>query len=525
MKRKHIEFFAGCGGMALGLESAGFELEFANEVSSMAAYTFSYNILNADIKKERTDKVKWIHSRHPAKEYEKRISENLLSHGSMENSEIAHYKELSELKGKMLIGDIIELKQILQSYNLLNPYNFNMDLISGGPPCQSFSIVGKREQDNYKNQLPLYFAEVCELLKPKIVLMENVKGILLPFKQGEKKYYAWFEIAKVFAQKGYIPLCMLINSKYFGVAQSRPRYIMIAFREDIFNKIEEHFKNLLLRNKIIIPLRSFFMKIKNGEEVIIDDLDYFDIEKENNLFNGELLPKATTFDSCSWISVKTAIGDLEFNTDKKSSSKKSNYVIELNSFFISRFRKNESLQNHTIRNHNETTRNRFLLLQLLNFSPKSKKELLNILKKDKLSKKDQSVYLKVWEELKNNVELDLFSFFKTYDDWIFFLKKIAVTKKHSQRALVDKLPSPAQLTSPDDTCHYSVWENRVLTVREVARIQSFPDWFIFKSKETTGGKKRSFEIPQYTQVGNAVPPKLAYYLGKHITNILDKINM
>jgi DNA (cytosine-5)-methyltransferase 1 len=99
-----------------------------------------------------------------------------------------------------------------------------------------------------------------------------------------------------------------------------------------------------------------------------------------------------------------------------------------------------------------------------------------------------------------------------------------LTKKHSQRALKSENPSPAQLTIPDDNCHYSPYENRVLTVREIARIQSFPDSFIFCSKETTGGKNRSYEVPQYTQVGNAVPPKMAFKLGEHIINLLEKIN-
>lgn len=76
------------------------------------------------------------------------------------------------------------------------------------------------------------------------------------------------------------------------------------------------------------------------------------------------------------------------------------------------------------------------------------------------------------------------------------------------------------MTIPDDLCHYSENELRTLTVREMARFQSFPDWFEFRSKVTTGGSQRSFEVPQYTQVGNAVPPILAYELGHAIKNIL-----
>lgn len=54
----------------------------------------------------------------------------------------------------------------------------------------------------------------------------------------------------------------------------------------------------------------------------------------------------------------------------------------------------------------------------------------------------------------------------------------------------------------------------------MARVQSFPDNFVFRSKVTTGGKMRKFEVPQYTQVGNAVPPLLALALGKSIAELL-----
>jgi len=79
------------------------------------------------------------------------------------------------------------------------------------------------------------------------------------------------------------------------------------------------------------------------------------------------------------------------------------------------------------------------------------------------------------------------------------------------------------MTIPGDLCHYSPTELRTLTVREMARFQSFPDWFVFRSKITTGGQNRCYEVPQYTQVGNAVPPLLAYELGKTLKILLKSI--
>jgi len=85
------------------------------------------------------------------------------------------------------------------------------------------------------------------------------------------------------------------------------------------------------------------------------------------------------------------------------------------------------------------------------------------------------------------------------------------TKKQVLSVLHPNQPSRTLTTLPDDLIHYS--EPRILTVRENARIQSFPDDFDFKGKYTTGGDRRTQECPRYTQVGNAVPPFLGEILG------------
>ncbi|WP_165494312.1 DNA cytosine methyltransferase [Acinetobacter sp. ANC 4779] len=96
------------------------------------------------------------------------------------------------------------------------------------------------------------------------------------------------------------------------------------------------------------------------------------------------------------------------------------------------------------------------------------------------------------------------------------------TNKQTQKALIPNQPAPAALSIPDDACHYS--DLRTLTVREMARIQSFPDNFKFLSKVTTGGQMRKFEVPQYTQVGNAVPPLLGYALGQSVKYLIELYN-
>lgn len=90
--------------------------------------------------------------------------------------------------------------------------------------------------------------------------------------------------------------------------------------------------------------------------------------------------------------------------------------------------------------------------------------------------------------------------------------KIALnTKKRTLTLLDAEKPSATVTTLPDDIVHYS--EPRILTVRENARLQSFPDWFEFQGVYTTGGARRKYSCPRYTQVGNAVPPLLATALG------------
>ncbi len=105
------------------------------------------------------------------------------------------------------------------------------------------------------------------------------------------------------------------------------------------------------------------------------------------------------------------------------------------------------------------------------------------------------------------------------------------TKKFAQRVLPEEWkedgPSITATSLADDYVHFS--EPRTLTVREWARLQTFPDWYIFKGPRTTGGRRRagdpskgdwSRDVPKYTQIGNAVPVLLAQALGRHFKVLL-----
>jgi DNA (cytosine-5)-methyltransferase 1 len=97
------------------------------------------------------------------------------------------------------------------------------------------------------------------------------------------------------------------------------------------------------------------------------------------------------------------------------------------------------------------------------------------------------------------------------------LKNSDTNKRDYYRLHPDKT-SRTVTTLPEDLIHYE--KNRIPTVRELARIQSFPDSFVFQGPRTTGGKQRKFSCPQYTQIGNAVPPLLSEKIFRHISKLL-----
>ena len=204
------------------------------------------------------------------------------------------------------------------------------------------------------------------------------------------------------------------------------------------------------------------------------------------------------------------------------------YAKQLSNIFKSKFTPLiEILQNHEKRNHSYKVKARFRLYQILNNLNGTKNDTLKLMSggsegKEVIDKVFNS--FKKQELLVKSGEKELFEFPKTPEYLTEYFENIR-SQKHSQRAIKENEPAPAQMTVPDDLCHYSQNELRTLTVREMARFQSFPDWFIFQSKITTGGEQRRFEVPQYTQVGNAVPPLLAFYPGQTISKLLNEIKV
>jgi DNA (cytosine-5)-methyltransferase 1 len=457
-KYSYIDLFAGCGGLSLGFESVNFNLVFAVEKSPMAAETFYHNL------------IKNIKNQNEWDEYLKTSDEEKISK-------------------KLFVGETLSLLQKPELLEKIKSKIGELDLIVGGPPCQGFSLAGKRNPKDHRNILPWQYLEYVDIFKPKAVLMENVLGMRQNFnKHNEESPFKQIKKYLEECNPKYVVQELQLNAMHYGVAQHRPRVMLLAIREDIAIK-----KNL------------FSLK---------------DIWKSEDFYkNKEISPLCPlpTVKKDEYFTVNDALSDFIDN-------KKSNYInrINLESEFEkvikTSFNKNIIL-NQVERKHNDKVTLRFRIYQYLsNYNVSS--NIFNISSKYE-NTKDIQLLVEMTKMLSNckfpAKSLDNKLIAKDLNSLLDLILELG-TKKHSQRPLKLNIPSPTVVSVPDDVIH-PVYP-RTMTVREQARFQSFPDYFEFRSKETTGGNKRKTEVPQYTQVGNAVPPLMAREIAKLIKELI-----
>lgn len=183
-KFKVIELFAGAGGLALGLEKAGFSSLGLVELDKDASNTLKVNRPN------------W----------------NVI------NDDIANVSKL----------DLEKLFKIKKG---------ELDLLSGGSPCQSFSYAGKRlGLEDTRGTLFYHYAEFLHKLQPKMFLFENVKGL-----RTHDKGRTYATILDIFEKEGYTIQKDVLNAWDFGVAQKRERLITVGIRNDLVGKIHFSF--------------------------------------------------------------------------------------------------------------------------------------------------------------------------------------------------------------------------------------------------------------------------------------------
>jgi DNA (cytosine-5)-methyltransferase 1 len=408
-----IDLFAGCGGFSLGLLQSGWRGLFAIEKSPLAFDTLKHNLIDQSVR-PTFDWPTWlVPGPHEIGGFITRYS-----------------KQLKSLRG-------------------------HVDLIIGGPPCQGFSMAGQRRQGDERNGLFQRYIRVVTMVQPRFVLLENVAGIqiahgkrdraLRPRRGRPPKPFSE-KIRTALERAGYEVRSTILRASEFGVAQHRPRFIMLGVRRDQLSETRpfDPFQSLGTVRKRFLRQRA--------------------------------LPTDRAITASEAISDLTIIRNGTRPSTDSSGFAEIDYKEPLTAY--QRLLNRDGVRPNSLR--------------LANHKPDTIKRFSQIL-----------------ETCRKGVVLS------TQD------RQRLGLKKHHTVVLHDDEPSHTLTTLPDDLLHYC--EPRILTVRECARLQSFPDWFEFRGKYTTGGRLRKVEAPRYTQVGNAVPPMLAECLGELVKTVAQEL--
>ncbi len=423
-----IDVFAGAGGLSLGLMMAGWRGLFAVEKSPMAFQTLKYNLVD------------------------------------QKNGPWFDWPD-------WLPVEAIDIQTLLEKYREQLEQLKGIPLLAGGPPCQGFSTAGKRRYDDERNLLFEQYLELVKLVKPLMLLIENVQGFAKSFTKterganGKQIYETDFNADKELRRRlveemDYIPFKRyIVKAKDFGVPQLRPRYILIAVR-----------KELLLSAPLLDPFN------------ILQDMREKFLSKRGLAADKEVTLQEAISD------LERAHGDVECIESGMNNFRQGVYgpVQEQNPYqeLMRRYRNGGPIEagqiadSHRFANHTPEVEARFY---------------------------------RIIHEFRPGIQLSSEE-----------RKKLGLNK-HRIAPLAPNEACHTLTSLPDDLVHYS--EPRIPTVREYARIQSFPDWFEFKAKYTTGDKHRREQVPRYTQVANAVPPLLAEAVGLALQEFLVKVSL
>ena len=398
-KYKFIDLFAGCGGLSEGFYKQGFQGLTHVEYDHYACES---------------------------------LRTRMKHYGYQEN-------EISVLEKDITDKDIIEQIELEVSSK-------SVDLLIGGPPCQSFSSLGRAKddkgmQDDPRNYLFESYEKILNHFKPSIFLFENVTG-LLTAKFNNKKV---IDVIKKKLGKNYKILSdtkkIVLNSCEYGVPQIRKRVFLIGIRKDINYDVEKIFE---------------------------------DINKTHYVPNSTKLEK---LNKKKYVTVKDAIVDLP-KLKPGQGKIETKFKSKLKNEYIKKIRKENDLKifDHVARTHNESDKKRFKEMS------KNKWTFEKLLeKKPLLNHKKQRVF-------KNSYVVQLWD-------------------KPSRTIISHLYKDGNQFIHPD------YQQERTLTVREAARLQSFPDDFKFAGPRTE----------QYKQIGNAVPPLMSEKIATSIKKVLKVI--
>ncbi len=384
-----------------------------------------------------------------------------------------HLGDIREIDGEFILEKIHNLKMFKDK-----KYPKEIDAIFGGPPCQGFSRAGRRNPNDPRNLLFKEYLRVINQIRPKYVVMENVEGF------NDTKFYGYIGVTgqkyedeslaphilrNEFSLIGYNTLePKVLNASDYGVPQNRRRAIFIAYLDE--EKVPKYPEAIYDDEHKVTVLQAIGDLIKNDE------------------IKEKLNPRLTKYQKDS----------IEGRTPNINGKK---------------LKKNNEINNIETSNHLPIIKERFSLYAEGEDSAALKRRIM--LDGIDISKKP-SLIKECCEKL-NLEEKEVIEMFKkgNMDKEVI---DILLTKKNIRTRLSRNKCSMTVVTLPDD--YISPFEDRTFSVREMARLQSFDDNFIFLGKRTTGGPRRKFEIPQYSQVGNAVPPLLAKAVASEIYKLV-----
>lgn len=508
-----IDLFCGAGGFSEGILQAGFDIIFSNDSSSMVEETYT--------------------NRHR----QLNILEGIDTHFELNDIRNVKAELVFEKINSLKYGDIFRPGVV--------------DVIFGGPPCQGFSRLGKRDSSDPRNMLFHEYLRLIRDIKPKYVVMENVRGMLdmnmLDFPSVVGESYTGQQlvphILKSELEKlGYVVLdTRVLNAADFGVPQQRNRVIFLAYREGlpaleypeptqnsvtVYDALGDLYKEKRYSTEYSIESRRGRTIRRNPEmELEFVSLSNMDISNHSqsvverfSLYKeGENRTKAVQRIKKEGLDLKKLAPHLFYETLFQLNSKSNSKIIhtELNKVLGEKVEQYSDLW--WINTNKQLNQ---LLMEDL--------EVARNYTMSSLSKRLELSYettLKFWNDIRSKLNKEVTA--SNLSERLIkgqISEEIATalfTKKNVRVRLDSKSVSPTIVTLPDDFIH--PYFNRTLTVREMARLQSFDDSFEFLGKRTTGGNKRALETPQFTQVGNAVPPLLARAVALEVMKAIKKM--
>jgi DNA (cytosine-5)-methyltransferase 1 len=342
------------------------------------------------------------------------------------------------------VGDLLAKKERARLAELRG----KVGLIAGGPPCQGFSVGGRRNGQDERNELVHRMLEIVAIVRSPLVLVENVEGIARPFisRPGGSKEAVADQVVARLEELGYDAAFSIVDASDFGVPQVRRRVLIVGLHRDHFTEEETRFPSVLedVRIEMLRGLRlPYRRKVTVGEAIE-------DLAGEHRVE----CPDSPGFMSAAYRAEPpgAAYGRLMRRGIPASTVPDS----------------------HRLSKHGD--RIRALYERAHATQPPGR-----------LSK-------------------------------AFLLSQ--GTKKDKKVLLDAKAPASTITTHPDEFIHYR--EPRNISVREMARLQSFPDDFTFHGRYTINGPRRRFDVARCSQVGNAVPPLLGRAVGLALARIAEE---